>query len=179
VVKTVANKSRSGFTLVEMALAMMLAATLLMTVSASVADALRMQMEANRLMHAYLLASTKMTQFRSGQELTETDQQNEFGRDAGVYRGFRYHVIVRSEQIDLAKVQESGKINGVSAIQDRLPTGVQNQPIRDKAGSSEASVTGGLVDVYRAVVSIQYPRGIEGGNGLYEIQTYMEKKGIK
>ncbi len=167
---------RSGFTLVEMVLAIAFTAILMTTISISLAEAESKCVESERLIHAVSLAAAKMTQLRSGQELVETDTERKFDQNAGVYRGYGYHIIIRSEKIDLAKVQQTGKLEGMPAIQDRLPAGVQNQPLKEKAGSSEASATGGIVEVYRAIVSITYPRGMNGKPGQYEIQTYLEKK---
>lgn len=170
-VRHVRTGMRGGFTLVEIAMAMAVAAIMLVSVSTFVADALDMQIEADRLSVAITLARTKMTQLTTGQDLEVTDEQGEFGDDAGIYRGYTYEISIREEQIDLAKVQQSGTISS-SPVADELPPPVQNESDEEKEmGSSETTATGGLVDVYNVIVKIGYPRG-GGSRGEYIVQTY-------
>jgi hypothetical protein len=56
-------------------------------------------------------------------------------------------------------------------IDDKLPAGVQNQEQTiEKAGSSEASVTGGDVNVYRIVIDIKIPLG-QREFEMYRVET--------
>lgn len=167
-------RSRAGFTLVETALALTITTIMLVMITATIADAERLQMEADRLSLAETIAQAKMTQLTSGIGLEVTDQQGEFGDSAGIYSGFGYEIQVREEQIDLAKVAESGSIEGSPALDDQIPAGVQNQAPKEIAGASSGSVTGGLIDVYRVRVKILYPRGTGGEKGEYTVETYRE-----
>lgn len=167
---------RSGFTLVEVALALAVTTVMLVTITVTIADAERMQMETDRLALAQTIAQAKMTQLTSGVGLEVTDEQGEFGDSAGIYSGYGYEIQVREEQIDLAKVAESGTLTSSPALDDQIPAGVQNQPPEESAGASSSSVTGGLIDVYRIRVKITYPRGTGGERGEYTVETFRENK---
>ncbi len=170
------NNRRKAFTLVETALAMAIAAIMLVTVTATIADGERLLLEADRLSLALSVAQAKMTQLTSGIGLEVTNEAGRFDDRAGPYAGFAYTIEVREEQIDLAQVAETGTISSAPPLEDQLPAGVQNQELQEKAGSSASSVTGGLVDVYRVSVEITYPRGISGEKGTYNLVTYRENK---
>lgn len=165
-------KARSGLTLAEMSLALVMAAIMSVMVTTTVSDGLRMQGEADRMSVAVALAQTKLSQLLSNPNLSTSDSKGQLGSDAGVYAGYGYEVNVREEKIDLAKVAETGELEGL-AVDDQLPAGAQNTAGNtQRAGEGTKTQTGGLVDIVRIVVKIYYPLGREGGTGEYRVETF-------
>ena len=157
---------RSGFTLVEMALALAIASSFLVFLTANVSEGIQMQLEADRLTVAVAIAQAKLSQLRNNPNLAPLDQEGELS-DAGMYSGYKYHLIVTEEVLDLADVQQSGKIQA-PALDDQLPAGVQNQQgDTESLGTSEATATGGRIDTLRIVVIVKYPVG----NGFKEFRV--------
>ena len=161
---------RAGLTLLEMGLAVATASSMAFLVTATVASALRMQMEADRLTVAAALAQTKLAQLLTNTNVSTGDSKGTFGSDQGIYAGYDWSVHIREEKIDLAQVVETGKLQGVP-LDDQLPAGIQNQAGPERAGQTATTQTGGLVDVVRMVVRIQYPRG-DGVKGEYRVETF-------
>ena len=170
-------KKATGLTLVEMAMAIGVTATMTLSVTATIAEGLRLQMEAGRLTVAVALAQTKLAQLLSNPNLATDRQEGSFDEDAGMYSGYGYEVEVREEQIDLANIAQTGELKGVST-DDQMPTGVQNDAATtEKAGQGAATETGGLVDIVRIIVKITYPRGNKNNDkGTYRVETFQAAK---
>ncbi len=164
-------QKRAGLTLLEMGLAVATASAMAFMITSTVASALRMQMEADRLTVAAALAQTKLAQLLTNTTISSGDSKGSFGSDAGIFAGYDWSVHIREEKIDLAKVMESGKLEGVP-LDDQMPAGIQNESgAPEKAGQTVATQTGGLVDVVRLIVRIYYPRG-DGIKGEYRVETF-------
>lgn len=165
--------SREGFTIAEAGIAIAVASLLLIAVTASVSEGIRMQLEADRLSLAVTLAQAKMTQLLNNPELSPGDEEGGFDEGFGMYSGYGYKISVTEVNLDLAQVAETGTITPAS-LDDELPATVQNPDDRDeKMGESTKSETGGVVPVYDIRITISYPRG-NGPRGIYEVRTYKD-----
>ena len=166
-------RNRTGLTLVEMALATVVATTFSLYVTLFISGGIQAQVEADRMSIAASLAQTKMSQLLSAPTLEPTankPQPHQFGRDSGVYAGYEVTVIARQDKINLQNTLSSGELKSVP-VDDKLPAGVQNQEQTiEKAGSSEASVTGGDVNVHRIVIDIKVPLGPNSFR-MYRVET--------
>ncbi|MEQ8353426.1 MAG: hypothetical protein RH862_18270 [Leptospiraceae bacterium] len=163
-------RNRTGLTLVEMAIATLVTAVFTMTITMQIASSIKAQVEADRLSIASSLAQTKMSQLLSTPSLEPTNNSHSFPANSGIYAGYEVKVTVNQDKINLQDTISSGEIKGVN-IDDKLPAGVQNQEQTiEKAGSSEASVTGGDVNVYRIVIDIKIPLG-QREFEMYRVET--------
>ena len=163
------NPDREGLTLVDMSLAIGVAAVMMLSTITFVADAQGMRMEADRVAVAVALAQIQLSQLLSNPELTQMKRSGRFGQEHGIYKGYSWSVEVREEKLDLAKVAESGQLEGVP-LDDKLPTSTQNSAATEKAGQSATTQTGGVVDIVRIIVKISYPRG-GSSDGVYRVET--------
>jgi hypothetical protein len=149
-----------------MALALGIASSFLVFLTANVSEGIQMQLEADRLTIAVAIAQAKLSQLRNNPNLGPLDEEGELS-DAGMYSGYQFHLRVTEETLDLAEVQQSGKIQA-PAVGDQLPAAVQNsQGNRESLGTSEQTATGGRIDTLRIVVIIKYPVG----NGFKEFRV--------
>lgn len=163
------KKDREGLTLIDMSLAIGVAAVMMLSTITFVADAQALRTEADRVAVAVALAQIQLSQLLSNPELTRMKRNGKFDRNHGIYAGYAWEVEVREEKLDLAKVAESGKLDSVP-IDDQLPPSTQNQIDREKAGQGASTQTGGVVDIVRIIVRINYPRG-GAPDGLYRVET--------
>ena len=165
---------RKGLTLVDVAMAMLVAAVLLSTVLVLVADAQGMRKEAERISLAVALAQAKLSQLLSNPELESMKKKGMFDKNSGIYSEYEWEIEVREETIDLAKVAESGELESVP-LDDKLPEGIQNESGREKMGQGAATQTGGMVDIIRIIINITYPRG-GSERGEYRVETFRGAK---
>lgn len=149
-----------------MALALGIASSFLVFLTANVSEGIQMQLEADRLTIAVAIAQAKLSQLRNNPNLGALDQDGELN-DAGMYSGYRFKLKVTEEFLDLADVQASGKIQA-PAVDDQLPAGIQNQAgDQESLGTSEQTATGGRIETLRIIVIIEYPVG----NGFKEFRV--------
>jgi len=172
--KTLAKKTRAGMTLIEMSLAIAIAATMTVMITSTVAEALALQLEADRLSIAVSLAQIKLAQLLSNPQLSTTTQRGNADDVGGIYRGYTYEIVVKEEKIDLAKVAETGELKPVN-IKDQLPPGGPSQQGQSALAGSATTQTGGLVDIVRIIVKINYPKG-GGAIGEYRVETFRDSK---
>lgn len=159
-------RRRAGFTLVEMALALAIASSFLVFLTANVSEGIQMQLEADRMTVAVAIAQAKLSQLRNNPNLSPVDQEGEL-TDAGMYSGYKFRIKVTEQDLDLAEIQESGKIKSPS-LGDQLPAGVQNQAgNQESLGTSTSTQTGGKIPTLRILVAIEYPVG----NGFREFRV--------
>ncbi|MCR9144560.1 MAG: prepilin-type N-terminal cleavage/methylation domain-containing protein [bacterium] len=149
---------RAGFTLVEMALALAIASSFLVFLTANVSEGIQMQLEADRMTVAVAIAQAKLSQLRNNPNLSPLEKEDTIS-DAGMYSGYKFRIKVTEEDLDLAEIQQSGKIQS-PALGDQLPAGVQNQAGNEESlGTSESTATGGKIPTLRILVVIEYPVG--------------------
>ena len=170
------DKSREGLTLVDMALAVMVAAVMTISVTNTVATGMRMQKEADRLTVAVALAQLKMSQLLSNPFLKNDKKSGQFPKRAGIYAGYKWEWEVKEDEIDLAEVARTGELTGAAPVDDKLPTGVQNLAEDKSLGSGGATTqTGGKINIVRIIVVINYPKG-RGKMGVYRVETFRGQK---
>ena len=167
---TLRLKRRTGLTLIEMSMAMLFAGIFSTTIVITVADGLEMQVEADRLSAAVAVTQMKLSQLLSNPNLETSEQKGAFDEKDGIYAGYKYEIKVREEKIDLAKVAETGELDGVN-LDDQLPAGFQNGGA-SREDKGPATQTGGVVDIVRIVMKVNYPRGRRGGEGEYRVETF-------
>ncbi|MCS7205511.1 MAG: hypothetical protein NZ853_07425 [Leptospiraceae bacterium] len=160
-----------GLSLIEIAFAIAVASTFSISVLNLVSSSYRMQKNSQNLELASTLARIKMNQILSQLTLEPTQKSGELNVE--LYQGFKYEILIKEEQVDLAKISETGKIE--ANVDDLLPTSVQNFKGKEKQGQN-ITETGGLIPIYRIIVRIHYPIG-KNELGTYEVQTFKAAKG--
>lgn len=154
-----------------MGIATAVAAVFCLMVALLLNDGLRLQMLANRQSVAAALAQTKMSQLLSRPVLEPGVDEGEFGENAGMYAGYSFRLEIREEQLDLARIAAQGKLEGIP-VDDKMPAGVRNtEGDIESLGTSEKTQTGGLIPVYRIVLEIQYPVGLNLKD-TYRVETF-------
>lgn len=162
-------KSRRGMTLPEMAIAILVASIVLVSITVTVSHGVATQQESDRLAVAVSLAQTKLSQLMSNPNLTAGKNNGQFGQEGGLYAGYAYEIEIKEERIDLTKVATEGELKPVAA-KDQLPPGGQNQESTTSRNVT-GSATGGLVDIVRIIVKIRYPKGGQSF-GEYRVETF-------
>ncbi len=167
------NRTKKGISLLEASLAIAIAATISVSVLSLVSSAFEMQSRSEKIFLAFTLAQAKMNQILSNPVLSPTQQKGTI--DASIYQGFEYEIIIKEEEMDLAKISQTGTLG--SSIDDLLPASVQNFKSREKKGQN-LTETGGMIPVYKIKLIIFYP--IKGNQkGKYEILSYKAIKNIQ
>lgn len=165
-------KNRKGVSLIEVSLALSIAATISISVLGLVSSAYRMQLKAQKLELASNLARAKMTQILSMPVLEPTNQKGAL--DIPLYNGFEYELIIREENIDLAKVSQTGSLDTQINVDDQLPASVQNYKGKEKA-VEDVTATGALIPIYRIIVKITFPVDNKNKN-TYEVVSIKAAK---
>ncbi|EPG66692.1 type II secretion system protein [Leptospira wolffii] len=148
-----ANSKRSGFTLIEMTFAFLIAASWIGYVLMIVAEGVRLKRIAALQTEAAHLAKIKMAQVDSA-TLLQTDTSS---GDIPGYKDWKFTTIIKDENIDLLKLAgKEGK-----KPEDLLggSNSGQNDFIAKRTGNNQGSATGGLITVYHIYVTIEYPTG--------------------
>ncbi len=169
--KIIRNKKRSGFTLIEMTFAFLIAASWIGYVLMIVADGVRLKRMGALQTEATHLAKIKMAQIDSA-TLLQTDSSS---GDIPGYKDWKFTTIIKDENIDLLKL--SGKEG--KKPEDLLggANSSMNQMIAKRTGNNQGSATGGLITVYHIYVTIEYPTGALNPQGnkikeQYTVETF-------
>ncbi|TGK08780.1 type II secretion system protein [Leptospira fluminis] len=164
--KSVRRGKRSGFTLIEITIALLIAAGWIAFVLRTVGDGIRLKRLATLQTEAVHLAKIKMAQIESASIL----QKDVSSGDIPGYKGFRYTTIVNEEDLDLLKL--AGK--GGKKPEDLLGGGnsEMNKLIAQRTGNSQGSATGGLIKVFHIYVTIEYPTGERNNQGDLKREKY-------
>ena len=164
---------RSGFTLIEMSISVGVVALMMASVGTLVAKGLALQKESDRLRVAVILTQSKLSQLLTRPDLSPASESGEIGNDNALYKGYKYKINITNEQIDLAKISETGKIS-FAPVEDKLPEDSTNASQTEKMGQGAQTQTGGLIEVMKIMVTIIYPRG-DGTDGEYVVMTFRKK----
>jgi Tfp pilus assembly protein PilV len=167
-------KIKKGVSLLEVALALGIAATISISVLGLISSAYNMQSKAQKLQLASNLARAKMTQILSMPVLEPVNQEGEL--DVALYKGYKYYIEIKEENIDLAKVSQTGTLDSPINVEDQLPTSVQNFKGKEKAGQN-ITETGGLIPIYRIRIRITFPIDTKN-EGTYQVETIKPAKKI-
>ncbi|TGK04269.1 type II secretion system protein [Leptospira langatensis] len=164
------KRRRSGFTILEMVLAIGIASAWLAYVLMTVAEGVRLKKFAALQMEAAHLAKIKMAQIDSATILQEDTTSGEIPG----YKDWKFTTIIKDENLDLLKL--SGK--GGKRPEDLLGgNSAQNDLIAKRTGNNQGSATGGLINVFHIYVTIEYPTGGRDQQGnlvkeQYTVETF-------
>ncbi|MCB1176696.1 MAG: prepilin-type N-terminal cleavage/methylation domain-containing protein [Leptospiraceae bacterium] len=166
------RSKRSGFTLVEVSIALGLAAYIMVSTYSLISQGMKKQAEAISLNNALFLAKIKMAQIDSSPKLETTTSKGEIPG----YIGYSYELEVKEEEMDLLKLAEGTKDGNDKTASDLL--GENNNAKMDellqKRGKASGSKTGGVIKVFRINVKIKYPIG--PFENTYEVETIKSTK---
>ncbi len=168
-------KNRKGVSLLEISLAIAVSATMSMSVLSLVSSAFESQSRIEKLELASNLAKAKITQILSMPTLEPTNKEGTI--DTDLYKNFKYQIIIKEEQIDLAKLSQTASLEiSKVPLDDQLPVSVQNFKTKEKKGQN-LTETGGLIPIYKIRIMISFP--LKGDRfGHYEVQTFKTAKKI-
>jgi type II secretory pathway pseudopilin PulG len=159
-----------GFTLMETGFALSIAAVMLVTVSSTLVDAVRMQKDAERLSIASSLCQSKMSQLLSRPDLSVASESGDFGARSGPLSGFKYEVRITRENIDLASMVQTGTLT-MSEIKERAGVERSQEEGEERGtGLGEMTQTGGIMEIMKIVVTIRYP--LKDAEGIYTVTTF-------
>lgn len=162
-------KIRQGFTLIEISIALAIAASAIVFTFSLISKGLSLQRQAITLTNAVFLAKIKMAQIDSSPKLETTSSKGEIPG----YDGYRYETEIKEEELDLLKLAEQGGEKKKQANPDDLLGSNANSKMDEllkKRGKSTGSKTGGLIKVFRIRVSIFFPSGY--GEKEYTAETF-------
>jgi general secretion pathway protein I len=157
---------RRGFSLIEVAIALAIAASVMVWTYSMISQALLYQRKSISLTNAVFLAKIKMAQVDALPKLETTSSKG----DIPGYVGFRYELEIKEEEMDLLKMAEGG---GDKKKPEDLLGKDNNSQFSDllkKRGQSQTSKTGGLINVFRITLKIIYPSGNEDEE--YSVETF-------
>lgn len=151
-------KIKKGFTLIEVAIALALAASAMVWTYKLISDGLRMQRQSIILTNAVFLAKVKMAQIDASPKLESATSKGEIPG----YTGYSFETEIKEEEIDLLKLAEQGGVKKKKVNPDDLlgtnPNAKMDEYMK-KRGRAQGSKTGGLIKVFRIKVYIRYPDG--------------------
>ncbi|HMV43943.1 MAG TPA: prepilin-type N-terminal cleavage/methylation domain-containing protein [Leptospiraceae bacterium] len=162
------NKLRQGFTLIEISIALAIAASAIVFTFSLISKGLSLQRQSVTLTNAVFLAKIKMAQIDASPKLETTSSKG----DIPGYEGYRYETEIKEEELDLLKLSEQGGNKKKTASPDDLLGSSANSRMDDllkKRGKTTGSKTGGLIKVFRITVKIFYPVGY--GENVYTAET--------
>lgn len=164
------NRSRSGYSLAEMALAMMATSMYLGSLMWAIAGGVNLTLKADQRTIALALAQAKMSQLVNNPNLSPTDTDYAKISGSGIYNNYRWKIKISQDKVNLAEVAQSGKIN--FDVSDKVPAGVQNQSTKKESmGSSTSTETGGELEIYRIIIMIRPPK-TSSVDFVYRVSTF-------
>lgn len=165
----VRSKSREGFTLLEVGMALLIAGLVISGVYGLISVSVQAERESVVLSNAVHLAKIKMAQIDSSSIL---DSDTSSGEIPG-YPGFEYETEIKEEQLNLMKLA-MGEENKNAKPADLLGGDPKMAELMKKRSGNVGSNTLGLIRVFRVRVTIKYPLGYEKND--YTVQTFKAAK---
>jgi general secretion pathway protein I len=156
---------REGFTLIEVAIALALAASIMVWTYSMISQGMQKQREAIALTNAVFLAKIKMAQIDAIPKLETTTAQG----DIPGYIGYKYDLEIKEEELDLLKLAEGGSKKKEPTDLLGKDTNSQFSELLKKRGKDQSSKTGGIIKVFRIRLRITYPSG--SNDEVYEVET--------
>jgi general secretion pathway protein I len=163
------KKTKKGFTLLEVAVALAIAGTSMIYTYRLIAEGMNFQRQSILLTNAVFLAKVKMAQIDSSPKLESTSSKGEIPG----YTGYSFETSIQEEEMDLLKLAEGGgskdkKKPNADDLLGSNPNAKMDEYMK-KRGKAQGSKTGGLIKVFRIKVIIKYPDG--GGEKEYVAET--------
>lgn len=158
--------NRKGFSLIEVVIALGIAAYAMAETYALISRGMFLQRQAISLTNAVFLAKIKMAQIDASPKLETTSSRG----DIPGYVGYKYEVDIKEEELDLLKMAEGGKSGKAPGELLGEDSNSKMSDLLKKRGQSQGSKTGGLIKVFKIRVAIIYPLG--AGEETYETLTF-------
>jgi Tfp pilus assembly protein PilV len=157
---------RKGFSLVEVSLALGIAAYVMVSTYALISQGLKNQARAIALNNALFLAKIKMAQIDASPKLETTTAKGEIPG----YNGYSYEMEIKETELDLLKLADNknGNIPNASDLMGKDNNAKMNE-LLEKKGKAKGSQTGGIIKVFNIKLKINYPVGTELKT--YEVET--------
>ncbi|MDX1957482.1 MAG: prepilin-type N-terminal cleavage/methylation domain-containing protein [Leptospiraceae bacterium] len=157
---------RKGFTLIEVAIALALAASAMVWTYSLISNSMILQRKSISLSNAVFLAKIKMAQIDSSTKLETTTSKGEIPG----YNGYRYELEILEKEMDLLKLAEGGaKTKPPEDLLGKDPNAKFSELLK-KRGQAQSSKTGGLIKVFNIKVKIFYPSGSK--EEMFEAETF-------
>lgn len=167
------KSKRSGFTLLEVAIGMGMAAAAMVYTYAMIADGMKYQKRAVTLTNAVHLAKIKMAQVDSSTTMqADTSKGNVPG-----FPGYTFETEIKEEELDLLKLAAGPKADELRKKAPKDMLGDKDTGLSDlmkKRGQKKSFETGGLLKVFHVRVAIQYPDGNK--RSTYQVETFRSTK---
>ncbi len=162
---------RSGFSLLEMSLAIVIISAVLITGITMVVGSLNLQREADRLALAMSLVQTKIADLRSDKDLAATDDAGEFSDSESIYYGYKWETKVTEEKLNLNELLESNF--GGLGDEDQLAGSFRNEDNKDDSQSKQGLFALAELPILRIHITVTYPktRG-SSAYGTYNVETW-------
>ena len=156
---------RKGFSLIEVAIALGIAAYIMVSTYALISQGMKKQAEAISINNALFLAKIKMAQIDASPKLETTSSE---GAIPG-YNGYSYKLEIKETELDLLKLADSKEKKPNASDLMGKDNNAKINELMEKRGKAKGSQTGGLIKVFNIKVQINYPIGAEMKT--YEVET--------
>ncbi|XDD44222.1 prepilin-type N-terminal cleavage/methylation domain-containing protein [Leptospira sp. WS60.C2] len=167
------NPFRSAFTLIEVTIAMAMAAMVMTLTYARIADGIAFQKKAVLLSNAVHLAKIKMAQVDSS-----TTMQTDTTRGSiDAFPGYTFETEIKEEEMDLLKLAGGPNAEELRKKAPKDMLGDKDVGLSDlmkKRGQKKSFETGGVLKVFRVKVSIFYMDGNK--KETYSVETFRSTK---
>ncbi len=167
------RNKRSGFTLLEVAIGMGMAAAAMVYTYAMIADGMKYQKRAVTLTNAIHLAKIKMAQVDS----STTMQSDKSKGTVPGFPGYLFETEIKEEELDLLKLAAGPKAEELKKKAPKDMLGDKDEGLSDlmkKRGQKKSFETGGLLKVFHVKVAIEYPEGNK--KSTYQVETFRSTK---
>jgi len=164
---------RQGFTLLEVAIGMAMAAVAMVHTYTMIADGMRYQKKAVSVANAVQLAKIKMAQIDSSVTVQPDSSKGEIPG----YPGFRFETEIKEEEMDLLKLANGPNAEDLKKKAPKDLLGDKDEGLSDllkKRGQARSFETGGLLKVFRIRVAISFPPGVDSQP--YVVETFRSTK---
>lgn len=167
------NSFRSAFTLIEVTIAMAMAAMVMTLTYARIADGISFQKKAVLLSNAVHLAKIKMAQVDS----STTMQTDTSKGSIDAFPGYTFETEIKEEEMDLLKLAGGPNAEELRKKAPKDMLGDKDVGLSDlmkKRGQKKSFETGGVLKVFRVKVSIFYMDGNK--KETYTVETFRSTK---
>ncbi|TGN18545.1 type IV pilus modification PilV family protein [Leptospira idonii] len=165
---------RKGFTLIEMAIGLAMAAVAMVYTYNMIIDGMKYQKKAVQLANAVHLAKIKMAQVDSSTMMQADSSKGEIPG----YPGYRFLTEIKEEEMDLLKLAGGPNAEELKKKAPKDMLGDKDVGLNDlmkKRGKSKTFETGGILKVFRVRVEVTFPED-KNKNSSYVVETFRSTK---
>ncbi|MCP5502753.1 MAG: prepilin-type N-terminal cleavage/methylation domain-containing protein [Leptospiraceae bacterium] len=162
------RRIRKGFSLIEAAIALAIAASAMVWTYSLITNGLSMQRKATNISNAVLLARIKMSQIDASSKMESGSTEG----DVPGFRGYKFLTEIKEENLNLLELAGGGgdKVAGrpqeLSNDKDSKLSELAKRKGKDLSQAKEA----GEIKVFKITVKITYPDG--NAERSYVVQTF-------